>query len=250
VGLFIPPQNKGGSVLKVHTVSAPMLATNITGVLFSGCWEGQTCFILGGGPTLEGFNYQWLQGQKVIGINKTFSVYPATVNYSMDYNFFDLVQFTAADPRSKNHPLYVSWMAYTGIKVFLHHGEKDRFAQGIHYVNELREKGISFDLNKGIYPGNNSGCGALMLAVALGCKKIGLLGYDFKVQGKKTHWHEGYGYSLEDVVRSLKDFQQKIDEIGPDILEMGIQVVNLSPDSALQSFPRSDIRTFLEQYNQ
>ncbi len=245
MGLFTPPRNKGSNVLKVHTVSAPMLGTKIIGVLKSGCWEGQTCFILGGGPTLEGFNYQWLTGQKTIGINKTFMTFSATVNYSMDYNFFDLVQFTT-DSHAKEYPLHQAWMAYQGIKVFLHHDEHDRFAQGIYYVDELPQKGISFDLDRGIYPGNNSGCGALMLAVALGCKKIGLLGYDLKVQGNKTHWHEGYGYSLKDVAKSLEDFRAVIDEWGPAILSMGVKVFNLSPDSALRSFPKTDVRTFLE----
>lgn len=245
MGLFATPRNRGSNVLRVHTVSAPMLGTNISTVLRSGCWEGQTCFILGGGPTLEGFNYQWLEGQKTIGINKTFTTFSATLNYSMDYDFFDLVQFKASDPRAKEHPLYEAWMAYRGMKVFLHHDEHDRFANGVYYVNEITQKGISFDLERGIFPGNNSGCGALMLAVALGCKKIGLLGYDLKVQGTKTHWHEGYGYPLKNVVKSLEDFRSVIDEWGPVILSMGIKVFNLSPNSALRSFPRCDIRTFL-----
>lgn len=137
-------------------------------------------------------------------------------------------------------------MAYQGIKVFLHHSEKDRFGQGIYYVGNIEQKAISFDLEKGIHGGNNSGCGALMLAVALGCKKIGLLGYDLKIRDGRTHWHDGYGCDLKGVIKSLKDFQERIDEIGPMILSLGIKVVNLSPDSALQSFPRSDIRTFLE----
>jgi hypothetical protein len=244
MGLFIQPKNKGGRVLKVHAVSAPLEATKITSILPSGCWTGQTCFILGGGPSLEGFDYRWLDGQKVIGINKTFMVYPSTVNYSMDYNFFDLVQYTI-DTRSKDFPLHEAWLAYKGIKVFLHHAEKDRFIQGTYYVDEIKQKSISFDLDRGIYPGNNSGAGALMLAVALGCKRIGLLGYDLKVKGKKTHWHEGYGYQLKEVEKHLKDFQGCIDELGPQILQLGIRVVNLSPDSALQSFPQSDIRTFL-----
>ncbi len=244
MGLFTPPKNKGSNVLRVHAVSAPLLGTKVTSVLTSGCWEGQTCFILGGGPSLEGFEYKWLEGQRTIGINKTFMTFPATVNYSMDYNFFDLAQYTL-DPKSKDFNLHQVWMAYPGKKIFLHHDEKDRFAEGIYYVNEIQEKGVSFDLERGIYPGNNSGCGALMLAVAFGCKKIGLLGYDLKVKGTRTHWHEGYGYPLKDVAKSLEDFRGCIDEWGPMILGMGIRVYNLSPDSALQSFPKTDIRTFL-----
>lgn len=105
MGLLTSPRNKGCNVLRVHTVSAPMLGTKITSVLSSGCWEGQTCFVLGGGPSLVAFNYKWLEGQKVIGINKTFTTFSATVNYSMDYNFFDLVQSTT-DPRAKEFPLH------------------------------------------------------------------------------------------------------------------------------------------------
>lgn len=236
---------RGLSVLPPVRKEYPvLLADNITQILPSLSWQGCTCFILGGGPSVEQQDLQYLHKQKVIGINKAFMKYPVDINYSMDETFFDSVQYTT-DPRHKDFLLHQSWLVFSGVKLFLLHDHKSRFAQGVYYVKEVLEKCVSLDLSQGIYAGNNSGLGALMLAVALGCKRIGLLGYDFLVQGEKTHWHEGYGFCLKDVISSLEKFRACIDEFGPAILELGIDVVNLSPTSALKSFPKKTIQEFL-----
>jgi hypothetical protein len=105
---------------------------------------------------------------------------------------------------------------------------------------------VSFDLDEGIYPGNNSGLSALLFAVGLGCKRIGLLGYDFKLQGSKTHWHKGYhGQTQDTLAKNLPKFCSAVDEWAAGMDQVGVEVVNLSPDSLLQNYPRSDIDTFL-----
>jgi len=236
----------GTSVVKVKPVNGRCLAKKITDVLPSNSWAGQTCFILGGGPSLEGFDYRQIVGFHTIGINKTFQSFSVEVNYAMDYNFFDLVQYNNVNPRDPEYKLHQEWLAYSGIKLFIRHDHTYRFCEGIYFVDEITRKEICFDLNVGLYPGNNSGMGALMLAVALGCKRIGLLGYDFKVQGSKTHWHSGYAnQDKKSFVVNLDKFRTCIEEFAPTILEMGIEVVNLSSDSSLQIFPKSSIKTFL-----
>jgi hypothetical protein len=114
------------------------------------------------------------------------------------------------------------------------------FNENVYYVPDLGRVGISFDLGMGIYKGNNSGCGALMLAVALGCTKIGLLGYDFKVQEDgKTHCHSGYrDTTINKFQGRLDNFRGCMEEIGPLISELNVLVYNLNPDSALQCFEK------------
>ena len=38
----------------------------------TGSWKGQRCFIIGGGPSLKGFDFKQLKGEKIIAINKAF----------------------------------------------------------------------------------------------------------------------------------------------------------------------------------
>jgi len=234
---------KGTKILNRIPVKQNCLASNITEVLKSGAWDKQTCFIIGGGPSLKDFDWNLLKGQKVIGINKAFTVYPVDINYAMDYNFFDILEYGI---NKEDKELRKSWQKFQGIKLFALHDSQYKFKKGIYYVNELCKKGLSFDLESGIMLGNNSGTGALMLAIALGCKRIGLLGYDFKVKENQTHWHEGYSYqNCESMKINLADFKRNVEEFASGILEIGINVVNLSNDSELKGYPFSDIQTFL-----
>ena len=237
---------KGTRVLNRIPLKHECRATEITKVLPSGCWEGKTCCIIGGGPSLQNFNWNLLKTVKTIGINKAFIKYPVDVNYAMDYNFFDFLEY---DKSLENSDIRESWRTYSGIKLFAIHDSKSTFKKGIYYVHQLNKKGISFNLKSGIYLGDNSGTGALMLAVALGCKKIGLLGYDFRVNENRTHWHEGYSYQdIECLKNSLVEFRKNVEEFASGILELGIEVYNLSTNSELKSFPFLDLNTFFE-YN-
>ena len=245
MGTFIN-HSKGARFRKMNSIRSVCLAQNVTTILPTNSWAGKTCFIIGGGPSLQDFNWDLISNHLTIGINKAFKSFSPTINYAMDYNFFDLVQHNTSPEHIKLHQ---QWLDYSGIKLFIRHKDNLAFADGIYYVKELDHKAISFDLNAGIYPMNNSGGGALMLALALGCKNIGLLGYDLKVKGDKTHWHEGYSnQKAQNMATNLENYRNKIDEFAPSILEMGINVVNLSSDSNLQKFPFSDIKTFMSNF--
>ena len=53
----------------------------------SGSWRGEKCFIIGGGPSLQNFDFLQLLGEKVIAINKINGDNPAKV---ITRNFFIL----------------------------------------------------------------------------------------------------------------------------------------------------------------
>lgn len=218
-------------------------ASSIISILSSGAWEGKRCFILGGGPSLKGFDYNPIKNELTIGVNKTFIQFPATINYAMDSRFYSMVTDS-----SNEENLYQSWAAYNGIKVFLLRSKKFKFDSSVYVVNSLPNKCISFDLNRGIWPGNNSGFGALALSIALGCKQIGLLGFDLKVDFKNsgTHWHKGYvNQRFSTMQKKLDKFKKCFEEFSEVIKQQGINVVNLNPQSALKCFPFSKVKEFL-----
>ena len=48
-------------------------------------WTGETAFLLGGGPSLKGFNAECLRGRRVIAINNSWELAPwADVLYFCD----------------------------------------------------------------------------------------------------------------------------------------------------------------------
>lgn len=223
-------------------------AMYITEVLPSGVWRGKRCIIIGGGPSLENFNFSVLNSELTIGVNKAFIVHNSTVNYAMDLRFYSsLTEPSKKDPKAVE--LHQQWLNYKGIKLFLRTSKKVKFGPSVYYVNSLRRKVLSFNLNEGIHGGNNSGFGALMLAIALGANPIGLLGFDLKVNKKKnrTHWHEGYFHqNVHEMPRKLESFAKCFEEFAPTIEQHKIKVVNLCLDSALRCFPKSTPKEFLE----
>jgi len=223
------------------------LAPNLSTILPSGSWSGKRCFIICGGPSLEEFNFGLLQNELTVGINKSFTKFNSTVCFCLDQRMYDNVTYpNRKDP--KNVSLHQKWQKYTGIKIFVKYKGKWAFDPSVYVVNDIRRQVLSMDLAEGIYPGNNSGFGALMLAVALGANPIYLLGCDMKIdhKKKKMHWHDGYSHqrfgSLE---KTLPKFMKTFERFSSIIRKQGISVVNLNPDSALNCFPKEEISNIL-----
>jgi hypothetical protein len=226
-------------------------SSDISTVMQSGIWGGRRCFILGGGPSMSGLNLSKLNGELVVGINKAFVHGQVVVNYSMDHNFYESLVHPGKDQR--NIQLSNMWRAFGGIKLFLKR-EKDVY-NGVYTVNRIERKVMSHDPSIGIYGGTNSGLGAMMFAISLGCKHIGLIGYDMKIDrtGDRTHWHEGYPHSkvtprkevLDSEERKLDKFMKEFEEFAPTIKADGIRVANLNPNSGLNCFDKMTMDAFV-----
>ena len=97
--------------------------------------------------------------------------------------------------------------------------------------------GLAWAMRSGLYHGRNSGFGALQLAVCLGANPIYLLGFDMTLgKGGKSHFHSGYAMGLK--APKLQAYAENFARVAPLIKERGIEVVNLSPSSALECFPK------------
>lgn len=223
---------------------SPCKAKSITEVLNSKSWEGKRSFIICGGPSLSEFDFNTIRNECTIGINKSFLKYDTTICYGMDQRFYDSVTYAnRADHESVE--VHNAWLRYRGLKVFAKLSEKSKFDPNVYVVKAFKKKCISLELRKGIYSGNNSGFGGMMLAIALGSKQIYLLGCDMKVdlKNRKTHWHEGYKHQqIENLVRILNQFKLEFESFADSIKKLGIEVTNLNPNSALECFPKKDIR--------
>lgn len=211
--------------------------------------KNKRCFLLGGGPSLKHFDYSILKNEFTIGINKTFTVFSPTINYSSDLKFYNFV--AKFGDQVGQTTIHNKWLDYTGYKTILCPNRSENRSENInedtYVVKQLSSKLLSLDVEQGIYPARNSGFAGLMLAISLGCKEIYLLGYDLNCEQTKTHWHEGYPNfkAVENYSKILKKFIKSFEDFKDIIEENGIKVVNLNLSSALTCFEKRNLNTVL-----
>jgi hypothetical protein len=203
-------------------------ASPLTDILSDGDWKGGPCFIVGGGPSLKGFDFKRLPEARTLVINRTFEFMPqAAILFSMDSLYYrEACRKPKTDPRR-----------FPGVKVWLDtHGFP---YQGVLLVKSRGECGLSESLGLGLYHGANSGYGAVGLAACLGADPIYLLGFDMDPTKSLTHFHSGYimRTGREKVARYIKNFEA----LAPLLEARGFHVMNLSLTSGLRCFPKASI---------
>lgn len=106
------------------------------------------------------------------------------------------------------------------------------------HVKPCSNKGITL---ANIHMNGNSGAQAFNLAAAFGATRILLLGFDMKkAKDGRDHW---FGQHPKPMVQTqlYPDWLEKFIHIAKDAKALGLDVVNCTPDSALQLFPMAPI---------
>jgi hypothetical protein len=225
-----------------HGIPAPPIPVppgpKIQELFPDGAWRGQRCFIVGGGPSLKGFDFGRLRGERVIAINKAFFDVPwADIMFSMDRGFLDSVTSGELGEDCRE-----AFQAFEGAPLWLDIFHSS-YPPGIYSLPSAGKIGWTRSLTEGLFHGQNSGYGALGLALILGADPIYLLGFDCsKGPRGETHYHDGYpcGLKQEDLDTFRSDF-----EAGAPLLPPGRQVINLNPNSALKCFEFGDVDRIL-----
>ena len=116
----------------------------------------------------------------------------------------------------------------------------------VRYIESIDEPGLS-SLRARIHQGANSGYQAINLAVHFGAKRIILLGYDMKSgPGGELHHHPDHPTGMNNpdagnYARWIKNFAT----MEPDLNRAGVEVINCTPGSALECFPRAHLEDVL-----
>jgi hypothetical protein len=86
----------------------------------------------------------------------------------------------------------------------------------------------------------NAGAGAINLAYLFGVKRVCLLGFDMKADTtEKTHWHSGErNYHVVTPDSTFKRFMKRFPMIAQDAKKLGMEILNVNPDSAIEDFPK------------
>lgn len=199
-------------------------------------FDGQPCIIVAGGPSLWGFDFGRLAGLNVIAINRAYEVVPgAQVLWWSDCTFF-LRHRKALEAHRAPYKASARYDYPDSVQA--------------PWVNFYRFTGhLGFDHDPAnLRHGNNSAYAAMHLAVHLGAAAQILLGVDMAAPaGKRTHFHDGHGHPLPD--ETLKQVMlPHFASLAPPLVQMGITVLNASPDSALRVWPRCSIDKGLAEY--
>jgi hypothetical protein len=195
-------------------------------------WTGETCFILAGGPSLIGFDPEKIRGYgRIIVVNTSYQIYPdADVLYFADKKWWDL------------HRIEVK-TTFLGKIITLEHPK----LEGVHSLREDGQLGLSHRPGY-VRHGSNSGYQAINVAYLHGIKLIILLGYDMRTYAGRTHWHGGYGDSAQVYGnRCQKMFLPTFDHLVKPLAEVGVEVVNCTPDSALKCWPLRPLKAVLAE---
>lgn len=198
-------------------------------VMPDGAWRGQPCFILAGGPSLIGFDFERLRGRgRIIAINRAFEFCPfADILFLMDITFYNKCHVPGRQEWIE------AWNAFQGYRVFLN--IKGRQLEDVFSIKTAGRTGLTNRLQNGLCHGNHSGHGAINLAFVLAASPIYLLGYDGKFTNGRAHFHDGYGEGR--LEKSYRAFIQDLQRQAAILKKTSTQVFNLNPDSALRAYP-------------
>ena len=219
-------------------------------------WSGGTAFIIGGGPSmprqfgvpedvvakvmtgaLPPATYSPylapIHGAHVIGVNNAYQIGPW-----IDAIFFGdcawyLVHRTAL---AKLSNLKVSCCPRFA-------GRPQKDMEGVKYLAKDggHRYGISNNPSKVAW-NHNSGASAINLAVHFGAKRIILLGFVMCLDGSVSHWHGSHGNKKPPpFARHLNGFPS----IAEDAARRGVEVLNCSPNSQIDVFPKVSLSEVL-----
>jgi|GEM_PF-3075894 len=187
--------------------------------------KDKTVFLIAGGPSLKDFDFNRLSGKNVIAINKAFMYLPEyQYLYWTDSRFYTWYKDEINKQECKKYTPCVN---------------PNNVSENITVLKNSGGRIIDLTTPDSITAGNNSGFGAISLAIKLGASKIYLLGYDMGYTGNKTHFHDGYPSNT--AKQSVYNSMLKYFEDNADIIKSVVKIYNTSATSNLKCFDYCDI---------
>jgi hypothetical protein len=193
-------------------------------------WEGETCFIIGGGPSLTQSDVDLLRGKHVIAVTQSGLDLArwAPVKYFGDCQFWRWNK--------------VRYLKLEGFRVTLCSQCRDH--PKMQFLKTKAAYGISDEPDR--LCSRHSGHAAINLAYLLGTVKIVLLGFDMKKKGSQGNYHAKYKTQTDDKVYAER-FLPALRSIVEPLRDAGVEVVNASRDTAIDFWPRAPLEKILGQ---
>lgn len=192
-------------------------------------WVGEAVFIIGGGPSVKGFDFDRLRGRRIIAVN----------NAGLDLVPWADVLFWA-DKR---------WLDWNVHRLGEHTGQykvsrKLPHIPTGHDIKVLRFKPRRLSHLPDAVGGWCGGSSAINLAHLFGARVIVLMGFDMR----PGNWHDDHKLPPIDGQHREK-FIPVLEAMEPELRACGVVVINTNPRSALRCFPFADIEELLAMDN-
>lgn len=190
-------------------------------------WKGQTCVIVASGPSASAVPLELARGvARCMAINTSWKLAPwADVLFACDDAWW---QQAGGCPE------------FPGLKLTVDRRAAERYPD-VHLVNCRKpdDRFVLEPLNT-VGWGGNSGFHCLNLAVQFGCRKVLLVGFDMTVR-QGLHWHGAHPGNLSNPTETnVGRWRRAVDNAWQVIAATGTKVVNCSPVSALQNYPKME----------
>jgi hypothetical protein len=211
--------------------------------------EKESVIIVGGGPSLIGFDFSTLNGFDTIVVNKAIEyVEKPTYFVTMDYTFLRKTNLSIKDINKKakysyfilntsNDQIKKVNNVYTDVKNRIKYDEISNFTGIFKAPYESLPKGFSENISSFTH-GSNSGHCAIQLAILLGYKKIYLLGFDMDFD-QSTHFHNDY-------IQGTDVFRRNIDKYKDTLVN---SIINLKNKTIYSCSENSSLNSILEYVN-
>ncbi len=180
-------------------------------------------FIVGGGQSLEDFDWSFLHDRATIAVTNSFKKLPnAAYIYFSDIRFWNWQR--------------AGLLAHKAAKITTAKIPKNITSVARYKVSCVKNKAIDF--RKGYLKlGNSSGYAAINLAVHLGATEIFLLGYDMHADTGKNHWHSDYPIKNKSHIYA-RNMLKFFDAAAKELAGAGIKVINFGETSKIECFAK------------
>lgn len=218
-------------------------------------WDGGECWIIGGGPSIvKQFEIPSQLVNKVRTGVKDLSIYSPymaklhdrhIIGVNMAYklgNWVDIMYFGDASffDRIKREI-----HKFPGLVVTARMKSQSKLPG----IKMMRRKDKSKTYGITTEPGSirwntNSGGAAINLAYHTGVKRIYLLGFDMdNAEDGQRHWHNEYGKKSKPA--PYKTHSKCFPKIAEDAEKIGLEIINVNPDSKITCFPKKSLSEVL-----
>lgn len=219
-------------------------------------WAGETVVLLGAGPSLTMEQIRIAQAAntggkaRCIAVNDTYLVAAwADVHYAADAHWHRWHTEGVAKPvlGLSADQVREMWAAFPGQKCTIENSGATVADDAVHMLKNRdhpdRGFGLSTD-SRVLVTGRNSGFQALNLAVLAGAKRIILLGFDGQPAANGASHFSG-GHSRPTPPAAYPLYRQAMSAAENALVALGVEVLNCSPGSAIDSFPKVALEAVL-----
>jgi hypothetical protein len=215
-------------------------------------WKGETVFIIGGGPSLINFDFSPIHNRKVIAVNNAYG---------------DPVKDEAGNTVCYCPRWWVDVCWFGDLKWWQwHKNDLKRFSGIIAHCNDKssitkikwivayqRGKPSGLIAKEGAVAWNRcSGFSAINLAYHMGASTVFLLGFDMSHNGVQRNWHNDHKEqcTFKDAEGRYAHYMVSCKYIAKDAESLGLEIINGNPDSAIEAFPKMELKAFLKKEKQ